>query len=214
MKAMRDLGNKEVLAKNLQYYMDSLGVDRKTICNTLGISYTTFSSWLNGTNYPRIGMIEKLSIYFGILKSDLIESHTVPLYHRTNAVRIPILKNVVAGITNDENAYEWIEISEKLARSGDYYALFVQERDMEPRICEGDVVIIKAQDHCENGNTVLVSIGSNEPTIKKVKILDDGIMFIANNVDLYSPHFYNNKEIQELPVKILGVAVELRGHLL
>lgn len=70
---MSDLGNKEILAKNLAYYMTIFDVDRNKICSDLDIPYTTLSDWLNAKKYPRIDKIEMLSLYFDINKSDLIE---------------------------------------------------------------------------------------------------------------------------------------------
>nr|DAF77643.1 MAG TPA: Repressor protein CI [Caudoviricetes sp.] len=71
---MSDLGNKEIFAKNLKYYMDLYNKTRNEICDDLNLSYTTFTSWLNGTNYPRIDKIETLANYFRINKADLIEN--------------------------------------------------------------------------------------------------------------------------------------------
>ena len=73
---MSDLGNKEVFAKNLNYYMNLNNVDRNKLCNDLDFNYTTVREWTNGTSYPRIDKIEMLANYFGILKSDLIEDKT------------------------------------------------------------------------------------------------------------------------------------------
>lgn len=46
---------------------------RKDVAEALGVSYYTFSDWVNGKKYPRMDKVEKLANYFGILKSDLIE---------------------------------------------------------------------------------------------------------------------------------------------
>ena len=71
---MSDLGNKEVFAKNLKYYMDMHDIDRNDICKILDIPYTTLSDWLNAKKYPRIDKIEIMANYFNIQKSDLIEN--------------------------------------------------------------------------------------------------------------------------------------------
>ena len=78
---MSDLGNKEVFAKNLKYYMDITNKTRQDICKALGFKYSTFTDWINGNKYPRIDKIEMLAKYFRIEKSDLIEdkAKTVPL---------------------------------------------------------------------------------------------------------------------------------------
>ncbi|MFM0878904.1 XRE family transcriptional regulator [Streptococcus suis] len=67
------LGNKEVMSKNLKFYMDKKGVDRNQLCADLDLKYMTVSDWINAKTYPRIDKIELLANYFGINKSDLIE---------------------------------------------------------------------------------------------------------------------------------------------
>lgn len=64
---------KDIFARNLQRYMEQMGVDRKQLCTTLGLKYSTMSEWLSAKKYPRIDKIELLANYFGIKKSDLIE---------------------------------------------------------------------------------------------------------------------------------------------
>lgn len=73
MTDISDLGNKEIFAKNLKYYLNYYQTDRNTICNALDIPASTFSDWLNAKKYPRIDKLELLANYFNIKKSDLIE---------------------------------------------------------------------------------------------------------------------------------------------
>ena len=70
---MSNLGNKEIFAKNLAYYLDRSGKDQKEVALILGFAPSTFNEWLKGKKYPRIDKIEMIANYFGILKSDLIE---------------------------------------------------------------------------------------------------------------------------------------------
>lgn len=72
---MSDLGNKEVMAQNIQHYMNEWGISRKELANKLGLSYTTLSSWLQADSYPRIDKIEKMANFFQISKADLVERH-------------------------------------------------------------------------------------------------------------------------------------------
>jgi transcriptional regulator with XRE-family HTH domain len=48
--------------------------DRNDVARDLDLPYTTVTGWCNGEFYPRIDKIEKLAIYFGVEKSDLIEN--------------------------------------------------------------------------------------------------------------------------------------------
>lgn len=73
---MGDLGNKEIMARNIQYYMDKYGKTRQDMCEALGVKYTTFTDWVKGNSYPRIDKIELMANFFGISKADLVEDRT------------------------------------------------------------------------------------------------------------------------------------------
>lgn len=72
---MSELGNKEIMAANLQYYMEKNNLSRQDLCQALGIKYTTLTDWLKANTYPRIDKIELMANYFGISKADLVEEH-------------------------------------------------------------------------------------------------------------------------------------------
>lgn len=71
---MSDLGNKKIFAQNLKYYMDLYNKSRADVAKAIGVSYTTFTSWITAANYPRIDKIEMLANYFRVNKADLIEN--------------------------------------------------------------------------------------------------------------------------------------------
>ena len=73
---MSDLGNKQIMASNIQHYMDLYGKTRNDMCEAIGVKYTTFTDWVKGHSYPRIDKIEMMANYFGISKADLVERHT------------------------------------------------------------------------------------------------------------------------------------------
>ena len=75
---MTSLGNKAILSKNLRYYIEKSGKDRRELAETWGFPYSTVTDWVNGNKYPRIDRIEIMADYFGILKSDLIEEKEKP----------------------------------------------------------------------------------------------------------------------------------------
>lgn len=78
---MSGLGNKAIMAENIQRLMDSRGVDRNKICADLGFKYTTFTDWVKDNTYPRIDKIEMMAKYFGVNKSELVEKHTEGGYY-------------------------------------------------------------------------------------------------------------------------------------
>ena len=66
--------NREVMARNIKYYMDKKGVNASEVCEALGIKHNTFSDWVNAKNYPRIDSIERMAKYFGVNKAFLVEN--------------------------------------------------------------------------------------------------------------------------------------------
>ena len=53
-------------AQNLQKLMDQKGIDRKKLCDDLGLKYVTVSSWLEARKYPRIDFMDLLARYFNV----------------------------------------------------------------------------------------------------------------------------------------------------
>lgn len=73
-----NLGNKEIMAKNITRYMQAKGINRADFCRDLGFNYNTVSDWIHARKYPRIDKIEAMAHYFGITKADLVEPAPAP----------------------------------------------------------------------------------------------------------------------------------------
>lgn len=88
---MSAIGNKEIFSKNLKYYIDKCGKDRRELAEIWGFPYSTLSEWINGRKYPRIDRIEIMADYFGILKSDLIERKMTEEKEKDNEILADII---------------------------------------------------------------------------------------------------------------------------
>ena len=97
---MSNLGNKEIMSKNLLYYMDKTGKSQKELAEIVGVSTSTFNDWVKAKKYPRIDKIELLANYFRILKSDLIEERTEE--HREMQKKNDILTDIVLRLRTDD----------------------------------------------------------------------------------------------------------------
>lgn len=203
-----NLGNKETMAKNIRYYMNLYGKSRQEMCTALGVKYTTFTDWVNGNAYPRIDKIELMANYFNITKADLVEEPV----GKNNKFLIPVLGKVQAGIPMDAVEYiiDYEEISEQMARQGEFFALQIKGDSMEPKFSEGDVVIVRKQPDVESGSIAIVLVNGNEATVKKIQKFNGGINLIPNN-PAYDVTTFTNEQIENLPVQILGKVVELRA---
>lgn len=124
---MGGLGNKDIMAKNIRYYMHLHGKDRNEICKDLNIKYTTFTDWINAKTYPRIDKIEIMANYFGISKSDLVEEKTkkdVELTARDKKDIANDLENIRKKLTSGEEGPASFNGEELSPESAD---LFMEE---------------------------------------------------------------------------------------
>ena len=208
---MSALGNKQIMAKNLKWYLDRSSKSQKDFCRDLEFRETTVSDWLNAKTYPRIDKIEKMANYVGIEKSDLVEDHTytksdIPVY------RIPIVGKVVAGTPIDaiENITDYIRVTNPEAADGSYYGLYVTGASMEPEMREGDLVIVHKQDYFDSGDICIVLVNGSEATVKKVMKNEQGLTLIGFKPIVYPPLFYNAHEVENLPVRIIGKVKQVR----
>ena len=95
------------------------------------------------------------------------------------------------------------------AAKGEYFALKIKGDSMEPRICEGDVVIVRKQDDVESGDIAIVMVNGNDATIKRLLKYQDGIRLMPSNPS-YDPIYFTNQEILDKPVKVIGKVIENR----
>jgi repressor LexA len=207
---MGNLGNKKTMSKNLKKYLKLYNVSRMQLSESLGISYSTVSDWINGNAYPRIDKIEMMANYFGINKSDLVEEEKYN--NEISALKIPVLGNVAAGIpiTAVEDILDYEEVPISWQSQGEFFALRIKGDSMQPRMESGDVVIVKQQSDANSGDTVIALVNGDDATCKRLEKTDNGIMLVSNNAK-YPPMFFSKEDIVNKPVVILGKVVEFRG---
>ena len=197
--------------KNIRTLRKNAGLSQQELANILNVHQTAVSQWETFRTAPDIETLSKMAKLFNT-SIDAITGNGSPSPQKQKGVKIPVYGNVAAGIPieaiTDIEDYE--EIPEHWLSSGEFIALRIKGDSMEPRIENGDVVIVRLQSTAETGDTVIALINGDEATCKKIKIRPEGIMLSSINT-AYEPMFYSNKEIEELPVRILGVVVELRG---
>lgn len=128
------------------------------------------------------------------------------------STRIPVLGDVAAGIPIEaiQDIVDYEEIDEALAATGEFFGLRLKGASMEPRMRDGDVVIVRKQDDADTGDVAVVMVNGDNATVKRIKKEPSGITLIPNN-PAYDPIYYSNTEIRDLPVRIIGKVVELRA---
>lgn len=177
----------------------------------LGFSTSAVGMYERGEREPDFEKLEKISAFFGVNMNFLLGKEATVPNSTIVGVKIPVLGKVAAGIpiTAVENILDYEEISSDMAATGEYVALQIKGRSMEPRMWEGDVVIVRKQDTVENGEVAVVMVDGSEATVKKVQFREDGILLRPFNPE-FEPLFYSKSEVENLPIRIFGKVVECR----
>lgn len=205
------------------------------LAQTLNVAKSTVSMYERGERFPGFEAVQEIADVFGIHTDVLYGreelAHGEAASGQENSPphpglnlqkfaasasrgpegRIPLLGYVTefsAGEIPDRGEGE--EIPVEMVQDGEYVALRIRGTSMEPRMLDGDVVIVRIQTSVESGETAIVSVGGDQAICRRVKKTPYGIMLIPNN-PACEPMFYTEKQMEELPVRILGKVVELRA---
>lgn len=193
------------LRKSRKLTQDKLATD-------LGIAKSTISMYENGNREPDFETLELIADYFNVSLASLINEQSAHSASHSKGISIPVLGYVRAGIPIEtvEEILDYEEISQDMAAQGDYFALSIKGNSMEPRIAEGDVVIVRKQNIVENGELAVVLVNGNDATVKKFYKNDNGVTLISTNPS-YEPFYFTKEQVDNLPVQIIGKVVELRA---
>lgn len=209
---MIEIDHKKIFAKNLKYFMALNSKNQTDLMNDLGLSSSTLSNWCTGLKLPRMDKVQMLADYFGVNKSDLLEEKKLLDSPARCPVRINVLGRVAAGIPLEaiEEVIDTEEITEEMAATGEFFGLRIKGDSMEPRISEGDTVIVRQQNDAESGDVVIAIVNGNDAVCKRLKKYAGGIMLLSNNPK-YEPMVFSEEDIVNTPVKIIGRVMELRA---
>lgn len=185
-------------------------ITQQQLADMLNVDRTSVAKWEGDKNLANQDILDILCNKFNVSLDYLLGRKTNS--NKNNRYLVNVYGNIAAGIPLEaiEDITDQEEITEEMARTGEYFALKIKGNSMAPRIQNGDVVIIKNQQDAETGDIVAVLVNGNNATLKKLKKLDNGIALIPLNSE-YETMFYTSDEVEKLPIKILGKMVELRA---
>lgn len=181
------------------------------LAKLLFVNQTAVSQWERDVTTPSPPILLKLSQLYGVSTDYLLGKDAAT--ENQKGIKIPVLGDVAAGIPIEavENIVDYEEIDTAMASTGEYYGLRIKGSSMEPRIREGDVVIVRQQEDADTGDTAVVLVNGESATVKRIKKEPDGGLWLLPNNPAYDPQHYSPAEVAEKPVRIIGKVVELRG---
>lgn len=201
--------NKEVveLVKKLT---EEQGMSMSELARRVGTAKSAISRYFNGTREFPLNKIEEFASALHTTPDFLLGMEYEP--QTQQGLQIPVLGTVAAGIPISavEDILDYEEIDASWKSQGEFFALRIKGDSMQPKMDDGDVVIVRQQSDANSGDTVIALVNGDDATCKKLQKTENGIMLVSTNPS-YLPMFFTNEEIVTKPVVILGKVVELRS---
>ena len=199
------------LGYRLKKRRNELGLTLEYVGNKVGVGKSTVRKWETG-DIANMGR-DKISLLADALNVSplyIMGLDPVDIFDEPQ-VTIQVLGRVAAGapIEAIEEVIGQIEIPESLARTGDFFGLRIAGDSMEPKISNGDTVLIRKQPDVDSGQIAVVMVNGDDATCKKIVKHENGISLVALN-PTYDPKFYTGEEVESIPITIIGRVIELR----
>lgn len=198
--------------EQLKFFRKRLHWTQADVASRIGVDRSTYTKYENGQSEPSLDIIQRLADLFDVSIDTLIGG-SVPTSSSPNGVMVPVLGDVAGGLPMlaQENIIDYEEVSKDLTACGDIIGLRVNGHSMEPRICDGDVVIVRRQGDADTGDIAVIVVNGDSATVKKIKKDADGSIWLIPNNPAFEAVHYSPQEQADLPVNIFGKVVELRG---
>lgn len=201
------------------------GLTQKDVATICGIQQNTYSNWERGEISPNIDCLKILSkkycVSIDYILGNSDDPTPTPAPTAEGSQWIPIRGSIAAGMPieaieeapDPTDIDQWEEISADTARRGQHIALQIKGASMEPDIKAGDIAIIRVQPDAESGTIAAVLVNGDSATVKKIKKENGGIWLLPIN-PLFPNVFYSAEQVAGLPVRIVGIVVELRRKMI
>lgn len=213
---------KEDFSYRLKTAMNIRGIKASELSEKAHIPKSAISQYLSGLYEAKQKTIFKLATALNISEAWLM-GLDVPMEKNfddniqgkekeTNSAIVFVYGTIPAGIPMEciENILDTEEISADMLKGGkQYFGLRVKGNSMEPEYLDGDTLILEKADDCESGDDAIIMVNGNDGTFKRVFKNENGIILQPLNPE-YSPVVYSNEQIENLPVRIIGIVEEIR----
>lgn len=195
----------------------------RAFANKCGLSYTYISMLEKNKDYrtgkpiaPTLDSVKYIAKAMNLSIDELLkiidDEQEFKMNEETPKNIVLVYGTIPAGIPMEmiEDILDTEEISEDMLKGGkEYFGLRIKGDSMSPEYLDGDTIILEKAQDVENGQDAVVMINGDDGTFKRVFKNENGIILQPLN-NSYSPLVFNNEDIKNKPVKIIGKVVELR----
>ncbi len=184
---------------------------QQELADTIGVERSSIGKYESGKALPSPSVLVALSDYFGVSINLLLERNFPDSLHLADSIKIPVYSRLYSNLT-DSAGYigDYAEISVPSGDENEYFSILIRDVSMEPKLCIGDIAIMRKTDEPESGSFVSVIVADEATVIRKYTKCQDGMILTPLNHQAGDSVFYTTEEIKKLPVTITGRLIEQR----
>ena len=204
------------LGNNIKFLREKKGNEEQEIADILNVPRSTLACWENNIRTPKLEQIMKIAEFFNtnlnIIYDDFDNGKLVDI--NSDIIKIPVYGTIKAGIPieSQPDIIDYVEIPKNWTKGNKkFYGLKISGYSMFPKYNENDIVIFEQNDDVElyHGKDVAVMINGTESTFKKILVNEQGIVLQPYNT-AYDIMMFTKEQVQQLPIKVVGIAREKR----
>ncbi|MBS4171906.1 LexA family transcriptional regulator [Bacillus sp. FJAT-49736] len=216
---------KRTIVRNIRRLLKENNMTQSELADKIEIAKSTMSDYMNYRAKPSSGVLEKMSLVFGVSKSDIdttykdlavelidgelkyVTKHQPVSFvsENNNNNKIRIIGKIAAGtpIEAIEDIVDEVYPAYNVPNSSDIFGLLVHGESMNKIVPSGNYAILRKQSEVENGDIAAVIVNGNYATLKRVYKFTDLIVLEPCSYDeSYSDQKYTKENCDD--IKIIG----------
>lgn len=207
------------VADRIKMYRERRNITQQELAEAINTTQQSIARYESGERKADQNILFALAEYFQISINDFfpkLKFENAELVDiSSDSVKIPVLGIIKAGIAIEaqQDIFGYVEIPKSWTLGGkQFYGLKISGDSMYPKYHEDDIVIFEKSDDMSSANNkdCAVMVNGDDATFKKVLINENGIVLVPYNSAAYDMVMYSKEDIENKPIRIIGIAKEKR----
>lgn len=203
--------------KNIKYLREIHFLSQENIGNIVNKERSVVSLWERNERNPSLDDLIYISYFFKTTIDDLVKcdlkmkNYMQDEQDINDGSKIPVYDYILPNKPLEElKEISWEEIPKNwLSGNRRYFGYKITDSSMMPNYNYDDTVIFEKVDTFDDNKDYLVIVDNQSVAFKRIIKQPYGILLQSLNSN-YETRYYNYNDNEELPIKILGVAKEIR----
>ncbi len=205
--------DKRELGKRMQRLRKSAGISQAEFAVSLGLERSTVSHYERGAQMPNQVTMSRICNVLNTSSDYLLQRtdtpHPLPpaAAGEPDLVAVPEIGEISAGglTLARERIMGYVSLPRTEVSDGSYFVLRVNGDSMVGAgIKPGDRVLVRQQAYAESGDVVVVMVGDEDCTLKRIYLSADQVFLHADNPS-YAPQVYSRADVKICGVVTLGL---------